>query len=138
MNFIQLSVSYLLTTIVFFAIDMVWLGVIAKNFYAKHLGYLLSPSPNWAAAVIFYLMFIIGIFIFAILPAVEKNSLGHALLFGALFGFFTYATYDFTNLATLKDWPLIITFVDILWGIVLTGTVSVAGFFITKWIGQTL
>ncbi|MFT2588506.1 DUF2177 family protein, partial [Escherichia coli] len=71
---------------------------------------------NWTAAIIFYLLFIIGIFIFTILPAVEKNSLTSAILLGALFGFFTYATYDLTNLATLKGWPLKIVFIDITWG----------------------
>ncbi len=138
MTSIQFAASYLLTTVVFFAIDMLWLGVIAKNFYFSNLGDLLRNPPNWTAALIFYLMFIVGIFIFAILPAIEKNSLQHAVLFGALFGFFTYATYDFTNLATLKNWPLNVAIVDVIWGTVLTGSVATAGFFISKWISQYL
>ena len=131
----KLIFSYLLTTVVFFVVDMTWLGIIAKGLYKKYLGGFLSDNVNWPAAIIFYLLFIIGIFYFAILPAVEKNSLAKAIVAGALFGFFTYATYDLTNLATLKGWPLPIVFIDIIWGSVLTGIVSTAGFYIVKWIG---
>jgi uncharacterized membrane protein len=134
MSISKLILSYILTAIVFFAIDMVWLGIIAKDLYRKYLGELLSDQVNWPAAIIFYLLFIVGIFIFAILPSVEKDSLIGAIVLGALFGFFTYATYDLTNLATLKNWPLNIVFIDIIWGSVLTGLVSTAGFYITKWI----
>lgn len=134
MSFYKLFISYLLTTLVFFAVDILWLGFIAKNLYRKYLGGFLSDSVNWKAAIIFYLLFIIGIFIFAIMPAFEKNSLGKAVLLGALFGFFTYATYDLTNLATLKNWPLPIVFIDMAWGALLTATVSTAGYYIVKWI----
>ncbi len=134
MPFYKLIISYLLTTLVFFAIDMLWLGFIAKNLYRKYLGGFLSDTVNWKAAIIFYLLFIIGIFIFAIMPAFEKNSLGKAVLLGALFGFFTYATYDLTNLATLKNWPLPIVYIDMAWGAILTAAVSTAGYYIVKWI----
>ncbi len=133
MPFSKLLLSYLLTTLVFFAIDLLWLGLIAKGLYNKYLGPLLAEQVNWTAAIIFYLLFIIGIFIFAILPAVEKNSLQYAIIYGALFGFFTYATYDLTNLATLKNWPSSIVYIDILWGAVLSGSVATAGFFITRY-----
>jgi uncharacterized membrane protein len=129
----KLIISYLLTFAVFLAIDMAWLGFIAKDLYRKHLGKFLSDEVNWIAAIVFYILFVIGIFIFAIMPAVEKNSLNSAILLGALFGFFTYATYDLTNLATLKNWPLNIVFIDILWGSVLTGIVSTAGFYIVRY-----
>ena len=131
----KLIFSYLLTFAVFFIIDMAWLGLIAKDLYKKYLGDFLSDQVNWTAALIFYLLFVVGFFIFAILPSVEKNSLTSAILLGALFGFFTYATYDLTNLATLKNWPLNIVFIDILWGALLTGIVSTAGFYIVKYIG---
>lgn len=134
MPFYKLIISYLLTTLVFFAVDMLWLGFIAKNLYRKYLGGFLSDAVNWKAAIIFYLLFIVGIFIFTIMPAIEKNSPGKAILLGALFGFFTYATYDLTNLATLKNWPLPIVFIDMAWGAVLTATVSTAGYYIVKWI----
>ncbi len=134
MPFFKLIISYLLTTVVFFAVDMAWLGFIAKDLYKKYLGSFLSEQVNWPAAIIFYLLFIAGIFYFAILPAVEKNSLAKAVVAGALFGFFTYATYDLTNLATLKNWPLTIVFIDIAWGALLTAVVSTAGYYIVKWV----
>jgi uncharacterized membrane protein len=130
----RLLLAYSLTFLVFLAIDMVWLGFIAKNLYRQQLGGLLSEQVNWTAAIIFYLLFVAGVFLFAIAPAIEKQSLGHAIIYGALFGFFTYATYDLTNLATLKGWPVKIVFIDIVWGMVLTGLVSTAGFFIVKWL----
>ena len=130
----KLLISYALTFVVFFIIDMAWLGFIAKDLYKKYLGGFLSEQVNWTAAVVFYLLFIVGVFIFAILPSVEKNSLASAIVLGALFGFFTYATYDLTNLATLKGWPINIVFIDILWGSVLTSIVSTAGFYIVKYV----
>jgi uncharacterized membrane protein len=114
----------------FFAIDMVWLVLVAKKFYQKHIGFLMRPDINWIAAIIFYLMFIAGLVIFVISPAVEKHSWIHALLYGALFGLITYATYDLTNLATMKDWPVIVTIVDLIWGMVVSALVSVITYFI--------
>jgi uncharacterized membrane protein len=125
---------YGLTVPVFFVIDLIWLGVVAKGFYQKNLKYILSPNVNWTAAIIFYLIYIAGILIFAVLPAVAKDSLRHAAVWGALFGFFTYATYDLTNLALLKDWPIIIVIVDILWGVVLCSAVATLSFFVAKWL----
>ena len=125
---------YLLTVPVFFVIDLLWLGVVAKNFYRKNLGYILSPNVNWTAAIIFYLIYIVGILIFAVLPGIAKDSLRHAALWGALFGFFTYTTYELTNLALLKDWPMNIVFVDILWGVILCSLVAAASFCIGKWL----
>ena len=98
---------YAIALPVFFAIDMVWLGLVAKNFYKSQIGFLMKPDINWTAAIIFYLLFIVGLVLFVIMPAVEKGSWVYALLFGALFGLITYATYDLTNLATLKDLSLI-------------------------------
>jgi len=125
---------YGLTVPLFFVIDIIWLGVVAKSFYQKNLKYILSPNVNWTAAIIFYLIYIAGILIFAVLPAVAKDSLRHAAVWGALFGFFTYATYDLTNLALLKDWPIVIVIVDILWGVVLCSAVATLSFFVAKWL----
>ncbi|MCJ7491692.1 MAG: DUF2177 family protein [Dehalococcoidia bacterium] len=125
-------VSYLLTAMVFFGIDLVWLGLVAKNMYNRNIGHLMSSQVNWVAAVVFYLAFIVGILVFAVYPSVDRDSLLRAIVLGVLFGFFTYSTYDLTNLATLRDWPLSVTIVDIAWGIVLTGAVSAVGFFIVK------
>lgn len=126
---------YLLTLVAFLAIDMVWLGLVARGFYRKYLGYLLSPSPNWIAAILFYLLFVAGILVFAVVPGLEAGTLGKAVLLGALFGLFTYATYDLTNQATIKDWPLVITLVDLVWGTVLSSTVAWIGFVIGRWLG---
>jgi len=110
---------------------MLWLGVVAKDLYQEKLVHFLGPV-NWTAAVVFYLIFIVGILIFAVIPALESQSLMKALVLGALFGFIAYATYDLTNLATLKDWPMLIVIVDMLWGAVLSGSVATASYFIGK------
>ena len=86
----------------------------------------------WFAAIIFYLLFIAGLVIFVISPAVQKQSWIHALIFGALFGLITYATYDLTNLATLKDWPLLVTVVDLIWGTVLAASISLITYFVAN------
>ena len=126
---------YLIALPVFFAIDMVWLGLVAKKFYRSQIGFLMKSDINWAAAIIFYLLFIFGLVLFVITPAIEKCSWTHALLFGAFFGLIAYATYDLTNLATLKDWPLLVTIVDLAWGAVLAASVSTATYFIARKIG---
>lgn len=126
---------YAIALPVFFAIDMMWLGVVAKNFYRSQIGTLMKSNPNWTAAIIFYLIFIVGLVVFVITPAVEKGSWTHALLFGALFGLVCYATYDLTNLAVAKDWPLLVTIVDLAWGAVLAASVSTITYFIATKIG---
>ena len=121
---------FLIAIPVFFAIDMVWLGLVAKKFYSEQIGFLMKPDISWYAAIIFYIIFIASLVIFVIAPAVEKQSWLHALLFGALFGLVTYATYDLTNLATIKDWPLLVTIVDLIWGSLLSASVAVITYFI--------
>jgi uncharacterized membrane protein len=125
---------YLVTLVAFLAIDMVWLGVVARTLYRKHLGFLMAPSPNWLAAILFYLLFIVGILVFAVVPGLEDNSLKTTLLRAALFGLVTYATYDLTNLATVKDWPVLITVVDLAWGTVLSVAVSFVSVMAGKWL----
>lgn len=134
MNIKSIIFSYLLTFIVFLMVDMLWLGIIAKNLYQKYLGDFLTDKVNWTAAFIFYFLYVVGISIFTIYPAVNKDSAVNAIVMGALFGVFTYATYDLTNLATLKGWPLPIVFIDILWGAVLSAIVSLSGFYFVKWL----
>ena len=126
---------YSATLIAFFAIDMVWLGLIARTFYRQQLGFLLRPDTNWVAAIIFYLLFILGILVFVVLPGLEEDSLKTTILRAALFGLVTYATYDLTNLATVKDWPLLVTIVDLAWGTVLSIAVSCVGFLAGKRLG---
>lgn len=121
---------YLIALPVFLGIDMIWLGLVAKNFYSRQIGFLMKADVNWLAAIIFYLLFIVGLVLFVIFPATEKQSWVHALLFGALFGLISYATYDLTNLATIKNWPLLVTIVDLIWGAVLAASVSIITYFI--------
>lgn len=126
---------YAIALPVFFAIDMIWLGLVAKNFYRTQIGSLMKTDINWAAAMIFYLIFIAGLVAFVIAPAVAKNSWSQALLLGAFFGLVCYATYDLTNLAIAKDWPLLVTIIDLAWGAVLAASVSIITYFIASKIG---
>lgn len=125
---------YALTVPIFFIIDIFWLGVVAREFYRHRLGFILSPQVNWTAAVIFYLVYIVGILFFAVRPAVNANSLVQAAVLGGLFGFFTYATYDLTNFATIKQWPLAVVIVDILWGVCLCTLVASLSFLVSRWL----
>jgi len=126
---------YLIALPVFFAIDMVWLGLAAKGFYRQQIGALMRADVNWPAAIIFYLLFVLGLVVFVIAPAMDRDSWTRALLYGALFGLISYATYDLTNLATLRDWPLALTLVDLVWGAALAAGVSVATYGIATKIG---
>lgn len=123
---------YLVLLVAFFAIDMLWLGLVARSFYQQSLGFLMAPNPNWFAAVIFYLLFLVGILFFVVIPGLESGSLKATLLRAALFGLITYATYDLTNLAIIKDWPVLVTAVDLLWGTFLSASVSLVGFVVGK------
>ncbi|NIM90707.1 MAG: DUF2177 family protein [Candidatus Aminicenantes bacterium] len=134
MTFRQMILLYLITLVVFFVIDMIWLGVVAKGFYRRHLGSFMSPKVNWISAMLFYLLFIVGLLVFVIRPALAAGVPLNALFYGALLGLISYATYDLTNLATLKDWPLIVTVVDLIWGTVLGGVVS----YVSALIGRAL
>jgi len=115
---------YATAVVVFFIIDLIWLGVVARSFYQQQMGHLLRADVNWSAALVFYLIFVVGIIVLAVAPAVEKQSLGHAVVLGALLGLVTYAAYDLTNLATLDGFPIKVVLVDMIWGTVLCATVS--------------
>jgi uncharacterized membrane protein len=115
---------YGVAVVTFFVIDLIWLGVVARSFYQNQLGHLLRPQVNWAAAIAFYLIFVAGVVVLAVWPAIESQSLARALALGALLGVVTYAAYDLTNLATLEGFPLTVVFVDLAWGAVLCTTVS--------------
>ena len=125
---------YLLTIPIFFLVDILWLGFLARDFYRDNLGHILSPSVNWPAAIVFYMIYIVGILIFAVIPALEKSSLQHALIWGALFGFFTYMTYDMTNLAVAKDWPIKVVIIDTLWGTFLCTAVAGLSYLGGSWL----
>lgn len=132
----QFFKTYVITLVVFFIIDILWLGFVAKNMYQEKLGFIMKTNVNWTAAILFYLLFIAGLIFFVINPALAKNSWTFALLVGGFFGLITYATYDMTNLATLKDWPLSITILDIIWGTFLCSLTSVASFFIVSFLNK--
>jgi uncharacterized membrane protein len=111
------------------------LVVVARGFYRKHPGFLLSEQPNWWAAISFYLLFVAGLLVFVIVPNLQAGSLRRALLLGGFFGVVTYATYDLTNLATVKDWPWLVTLADLAWGAVLCMSVSSIGYLAGRWLG---
>ena len=121
---------YALTLVIFFLVDIVWLGVISKKLYKEYLGHLMAPNVNWAAALVFYFLFIAGLVFFVIMPAIEKGDLMYAITLGAFFGLITYGTYDLTNLATLKDWPLNITIIDLIWRTFLNAATSGITYFV--------
>ena len=123
-NLISFARQYGLTFIVFLLVDSVWLGVIAPDFYRRHIGFLLAETPDWTAAALFYLLFIAGLVVFAVRPGLRDASLLRAATRGAFFGLVTYATYDLTNTATVKDWPWIVTVVDLAWGSLLCSAVT--------------
>ncbi len=116
-------------------IDSVWLIFVAPKFYKAHIGFLMAEQPNLIAALIFYLIFIVGLVLLVIEPSLLKHSLISAVLMGALFGLATYSTYDLTNLATVKNWPLIVTLVDLLWGTSLSATVTCVTYLIATKLG---
>jgi uncharacterized membrane protein len=130
----RILLLYVLTVPVFFAIDIVWIGVVANGMYQREIGPLLLDSPRWAVAIGFYLLYIVGILALAVLPAHDAGSLAEAVWKGALLGLVAYATYDLTNLATMKNWSVTVTVVDMLWGAVLTAVVAIASYFIADWL----
>lgn len=121
---------YLTALFVFLVIDITWLGLIARNFYRKHMGFLMKSEVDWIPALLLYMLFVAALVLFVINPAIEKESWMHALLFGAFFGLVAYASYDLTNLATIKNWPMVVTLVDIAWGVTVSVSVSVITYFI--------
>lgn len=127
MNYMKM---YLIAFVIFLVIDSIWLGFVAKNLYKEEIGHLMCNKPNFIAAAVFYLIFLIGLVYFVINPAIEVEDIVKLLVSASLFGFITYATYDLTNLATLESWPIKITIIDLIWGTSLSVMVSSATYFI--------
>jgi uncharacterized membrane protein len=128
----RIAVAYLATAVAFCALDFLWLGYVAKGYYQSQVGALLLEKPNLPVAALFYAVYIAGVVIFAVWPALAAGTAGKALLTGALFGFFAYATYDLTNLATLKGWTAGIALLDLAWGGVVTGISALVGYHVTR------
>lgn len=124
--------AYFGTLVAFLAIDAIWLGVLSRGLYNKWIGHLMRETPLWPAAGAFYLLYIAGIVFLAVQPALEAGSWRVALINGAVLGLIAYGTYDFTNYATLKEWPLAMVLVDLVWGTFLTGTAALAGYLIAR------
>lgn len=124
--------TYFLSLVIFLGIDGLWLTVMSKNFYTKYLGHLMSDKPNLIIAMIFYLINVAGMLFFVINPSIKDKSWFGLISRSMLYGLCTYATYDLTNMATLKNWPIIVTAVDIVWGVVLTTVVCITVYAIRK------
>ena len=125
------AVVYLATLLAVGLLDALWLGVIAKTWYQEAMGNLMADKPNLYAAAAFYLVYPIGLVIFAVLPS--GDQLGKALVLGALFGFFCYGTYDMTNLAVIRNWPAGLSFIDLAWGVTVSAAGASAGLLASRW-----
>lgn len=117
-------IAFVVLAVAFLVIDSIWLGVIAVDFYKATIGHLLAQKPDFTAAAIFYVIYLAGVVHFVVLPAVAKDSVVNATRQGALFGLVAYATYDLTNMATMRDWPLSVTLADLAWGAFITAASS--------------
>ncbi len=128
----KLVLTYAATLLVFVSFDLIWLGVVAKLYYRTQLGSLMADKFNFRAAAAFYLVYPLGVVTFAVMPGLSSDSWTDAAMWGAMLGFFAYATYDLTNLATLREWPVRLTLVDLLWGTALTALAAACGQLITR------
>jgi len=134
MTFYKSIIVYAASFSVFLVVDFIWLGWIAQSFYHRQLGDLLSQRVNWPAAIAFYMVYIVGLMIFCIAPALNRESMINAIVLGGLYGFFTYATYELTNYALIRNWPAALVPVDIAWGVVLCIAVAAAGYSVGRWL----
>jgi uncharacterized membrane protein len=132
MGFSKTLILYFSTLAVFFAIDLIWLLLMNSRFYKIQLAGLMSNKVNWLPAVLFYLLFVVGVLLLVVLPAVDCDSWIRVMLLGGLLGMIAYSTYDLSNLATIKNWPVVVTLVDIVWGTILSAIVATISFYIAK------
>jgi uncharacterized membrane protein len=130
----RILVTYAATLIGFLAVDFIWLGFVATKFYRDHLGDMLLEKPHLDVAFLFYALYADGIVLFAVLPGLEARSWIKAALLGAALGLVAYGTYDLTNYATLKNWSLTVTLVDLVWGMAITAAGATIGYFASLWI----
>ncbi len=132
MNMVSFLKAFAATGATMFALDLLWLGVVAKGLYAKYMGTLLRPDVKWLPALLFYVLYVSAVVVFVVMPAAERRSLGRALGLGAFFGLAAYATYDLTSLALIREFPLIVALVDLAWGVVLTTVAASAGYAVAR------
>jgi uncharacterized membrane protein len=128
---------YAAAAAVFFALDIAWLGYVAKGIYKEQMGHLTRADVQWVPAVLFYLVYVAAIIVLCVKPGLQRDSVGHAVALGALFGLAAYAAFDLTGLALLKDFPLKGALVDLAWGTLVTATVSGASVIIGRWLHTT-
>ena len=121
-------IAYAASAVAFFLLDFVWLSLAVPRLDKPLLGTLLRDSPNLPVAAAFYLVYVVGLVVFAVMPATAAGSWLVALGLGALLGLVAYGTYDFTNLSTIRDWPLMVTIVDLAWGIAVSAVAALAGY----------
>ena len=124
----QIVIAYAASAVVFFGLDLLWLGMVARGFYVRQMGDLLREPPNLGIAGLFYAVYVGGIVLFAVLPGLQSQSWRSALLLGLALGLVAYGTYDLTNLATLRRWPAALAIIDLSWGTLLTGLAASAGY----------
>ena len=132
MNALPFLKLFAATGATMFVLDLLWLGVVAKGFYARYLASLLRPDVKWVPALLFYVLYVTAVVVFVVMPAAERKSLGRAIGMGAFFGLAAYATYVLTSMALIRDFPLIVVVVDLAWGVVLTTVASSAGYFASR------
>lgn len=125
-------IAYLVTAIVFLVIDYIWLGIVMKDYFQTQLSHLMADEVNLSIAALFYLFYAAGVVFLCINPALETGNWSKALINGAVLGFLAYGAYDITNMATLRDWPITMSIIDISWGTGLTAISAVAGYFATN------
>jgi uncharacterized membrane protein len=125
--------AYAGSLVTLLVLDGIWLGLVARTFYRNQLGDLMLPQPNLGIAAIFYLFFAVAIALLAVTPALGAGSLPRALIFGAVLGLAAYGTYDITNLSTLKNWPVLVSFVDMGWGTVVTAASAGGGYAVARY-----
>ena len=134
-DYMSVLVRFLIASLVMGTLDYIWLGFIAKNLYANELGKLLLEKPNVAAAAAFYVIYVVGVVVFVVSPALASGSVWSALGYGALFGLVAYATYDLTNLSTVNGFTLKVALIDMCWGVFITAaTSSITHLIISKWL----
>lgn len=134
MSFINFTKIYFIALPILIGLDALWLGFVARGFYKKHIGFLMRPDFNIGLALLFYLLYIAGLIFFVIAPGLDKSTILQIFLKGAFFGLIAYATYDLTSGAIIKDWPGIVTVVDIAWGAFASGVISSVVFWLTRFI----
>ena len=131
MQYLKLVLALIPVMIV---IDLVWIGVVMKEFYRAQIGHLMSGSVVWGPAACFYILFVSGLVYFAVMPGIVSGSMVRTFLLGAFLGLIAYGTYDLTNHATFKDWPLMMTLIDMIWGAVLSGSLATLGFILARYL----